>query len=323
MFHHARRRQSMIAAFLTPILFAVSALCGRRTARLLGGTEAHFWRLLFAALLLAGMAHLWGQGLEGTGLGWFVLSGGIGFGLGDVAFFQALPRIGSRLSTVLVLCLSAPMAAGMERIWLGTELTWAEVLSAGAILAGVAMALNPRENRHIDPKDLYPGMMFGLVAAFCQAAGAVLSRHAFALMQEAGEASDGMTAAYQRVLGGVLVTACCLLVVKRGDVRAILIGPRERPLPAQWARRRRWRKAWVWVLINGVAGPVLGVSCFQAALQSKATGIVLPVVALTPLVVMPLAYVFERERPSPRSLAGGAVAVLGAVLLAWAQGRGG
>jgi drug/metabolite transporter (DMT)-like permease len=46
---------------------------------------------------------------------------------------------------------------------------------------------------------------------------------------------------------------------------------------------------------------------------------VLPIVATTPLVIIPLSYLLEGERPSRRSLAGGAIAVAGAVALALAR----
>ena len=77
------------------------------------------------------------------------------------------------------------------------------------------------------------------------------------------------------------------------------------------------RTAWPWVLVNGLAGPALGVSCFQWALKTTPTGVVLPIVAITPLVIIPFAYRFEGERPSRHSLVGGALAVSGAVALAW------
>jgi drug/metabolite transporter (DMT)-like permease len=57
------------------------------------------------------------------------------------------------------------------------------------------------------------------------------------------------------------------------------------------------------------------VSCFQWALKTTPTGIVLPIVATTPLMVIPFAYVLEKERPSVRSLIGSVVAVLGAAAL--------
>src|SRR5215203_810427 len=121
---------AMLAAFLTTILFSISAVSGNRTARLLGGTEANFWRLCLAAALLAIYAHLLGTGLQGTAFPIFFLSGCIGFGIGDMALFQALPRLGSRLSVLLTLCLSSPLAALMEWAWLGTRLTQLEMACA-------------------------------------------------------------------------------------------------------------------------------------------------------------------------------------------------
>lgn len=69
-------------------------------------------------------------------------------------------------------------------------------------------------------------------------------------------------------------------------------------------------------------GPTLGVACIQWALQSTESGIVLPIVALTPLVVVPFSTYMEGEKPPLRSLFGGLVAVAGVVLLtqsAWLE----
>jgi drug/metabolite transporter (DMT)-like permease len=71
-----------------------------------------------------------------------------------------------------------------------------------------------------------------------------------------------------------------------------------------------------WILVNALAGPTLGVGCYQWALATRPTGVVLPIVATTPIVVIPLAMMVEGERPHLRSLIGGAIAVIGAVLLA-------
>ena len=69
------------------------------------------------------------------------------------------------------------------------------------------------------------------------------------------------------------------------------------------------------MLGNAMLGPVLGVSCYQWALATTPSGIVLPIVATTPLVIIPLTYWFEGDRPSRRSLVGGIVAVAGVVAL--------
>ncbi len=36
----------MFAALLTTLLFSVSAICGYRTSRQIGGVEANFWRIV-------------------------------------------------------------------------------------------------------------------------------------------------------------------------------------------------------------------------------------------------------------------------------------
>src|SRR5262245_35596242 len=130
----------MFPAFLTTLLFSISAVSGNRTARLLGGTEANFWRLCVAALLLGIVCHGRGESLGGSAFPILFISGCIGFGIGDAALFQTLPRLGSRLSVMLTLCLSAPMAAFIEWIWLGTKLSGAQVVSSAVILIGVGIA---------------------------------------------------------------------------------------------------------------------------------------------------------------------------------------
>ena len=55
------------------------------------------------------------------------------------------------------------------------------------------------------------------------------------------------------------------------------------------------------------------VTCFQWALMLKPANIVLPIVATTPLVVLPMAHFFEGERVSCRAVLGSAIAVAGVV----------
>jgi len=50
-------------------------------------------------------------------------------------------------------------------------------------------------------------------------------------------------------------------------------------------------------------------------LHTTPTGLVLAVVATTPLVIIPFAYLFEGERPHFRSVSGGLIAVTGVILL--------
>ena len=74
-----------------------------------------------------------------------------------------------------------------------------------------------------------------------------------------------------------------------------------------------------WLLGAALFGPVIGVSCFQWALSSLQSGIVLAVVATTPIVMIPLAAWNEHDHPSRLALVGALLAVAGVVLLnVWA-----
>lgn len=300
----------MLPSFLTTLLFATSVVCATQSAKLLGGTEANFWRLAFATTLLAIWAHTFGQGESGVSFGLFVLSGIIGVGA-DVFLFQALPRLGSRLSLLIIQCFSALSAAALEWVWLGTKLSGRQMAACVIILAGVALALAP--GKHLDAKKaaLAAGISFGLLAAFGNGFGAVISRKAYAVAGQAHQDIDGATSAYQRLIGGLFVAAVCLLVVKR---RQIVMQLTEAS-PPRIPEAEKWRRVWPWVLANGFAGQTLGVTCYQWALKTTPTGLVLAIVATTPLVVIPFSSMLEGDKIELRSVMGGLVAVIGAILL--------
>ena len=293
----------MLPALLTTLLWSVSVVCATRSTQYLGSAVANLTRLCLATVLLALWAHGFGKGLGGAGLWFFVWSGFVGFGLGDLALYEALPRIGTRLTLLLMQCLAAPIGALVEWLWLGTTLSVAQSIAGLVILAGVAVALAPGNHFHLDRKNLFGGTIFGVLAAIGQGGGAVLSRKAFQLADHAGQSIDGGTAAYQRILGGIGVAAVYFVWV-RGRGRQGATGGRT-----------EWSKAWPWVLVNTLGGPVLGVGCYQWALSTTPSGIVLPIVATLPLAVIPFAWRFEGDRPGIRSVIGGIIAVAGVIAL--------
>jgi len=202
----------MIASLLTAFLFALAAITARRSSLYLGSQRANLARQLVALTLLGLWAHTLGQGIHGATFAILFLSGVIGFGIGDWALFEAFPRIGSALTILLCQCLAAPIAAVTEWLWLGTGMTSLQIVSSAVILIGVALAMAPAHASDIPIGHRVAGTIFGIVAAFGQAWGAVLSRFAFQRAQEAGFSLDGITAAYQRLWGGVICIGLFLIL---------------------------------------------------------------------------------------------------------------
>jgi len=300
----------MFASFLTTLLFSLSAISGRRLANFLTGTQANFFRLLLSATLLGLWSHLFGFGISGTAFPILFLSGCVGFGIGDLAMFQAYPRIGTRRTMVMVQCLAAPFAALTEWAWLGHAPTLAQAAWGALVLTGVCVALLPGKTEAQPAHGLTAGILFGALAAIGQAGGAVLSRKAYAVAAEAGQsfhtAADGVNAAYQRMLGGICVTVLFFLYLKIA----------HKPLEP---RKANWPRAWPWLIGNSLAGPCMGVACYQWALMTTPTNIVLPIVATTPLAVIPLAHFLEGDRVTRRAVIGGIIAVAGVIGLTLAK----
>src|ERR1700679_231244 len=201
----------MPAALLAALLFAISAICGYRSSKQIGGAEANFWRIAAATFCLALWANIFGGGLFGAAFPLFFISGVFGIGLGDTGYFQALPRLGSRRAVLLTQCFIPLFAILIEWLWLGTKLTGVELFCIAMILTGVVIALAPGDHAKIPPRQLWLGVMFNAFAGLCSAFGAVLSRKAYFVAHAAGEFPDPGTTGYQRVLGGLLIPGIILL----------------------------------------------------------------------------------------------------------------
>lgn len=293
----------MFAAGLATFFFALSIIFANRSVRACGGRMANLGRLLVAAVLLGIFAHAFGTGFTSASTPWLLVSGMIGMGVGDLAVFAALPMLGSRLTVLMVQCLAAPIAALAEWLWLGTSLSVAQVGWSSLILAGVALALMPSRRSPPRVKVRPLGFLFGFIGALGQGLGAVVSRQGnFAALAAGEPAINGITAAYHRILGGLGLVILFFIVM------ALLKKPTS---PATQPEPHGWR----WYVANALAGPVIGVSCYQWALAHTPSGIVLPIVAATPLVAIPFAYWMEGDHPSRRSIVGGLVAVAGCIAL--------
>ncbi|MBP7143367.1 MAG: EamA family transporter [Opitutaceae bacterium] len=301
----------MFAAFLTTIFFSLSSIFANRSIRVVGATHANLGRLVVAAIVLGAYAHTLGQGLGGSATPWLLLSGVVGMGLGDLAAFGAFPILGSRLTALVTQCLAAPIAACTEYFWLGTTLSAIQMMWSAVILAGVGFALMP-SHRHPPRVKVKPiGFLWGFFSAAGQGIGAVMSRKANEVAISSGQTLDGITGAYQRILGG-LVIALLFFLLRPAIGRLLACGaPKSGMTPTG---DRPWY-AYLWIPANALSGAVIGVSCYQWALFTTSSGLVLPIVATTPLVIIPLSYWIEREKPTLRSIIGAGIAVTGAVAL--------
>lgn len=272
---------------------------------MIGAIDANMLRLLCALMVLSAYAYTFGQGHFGPGLGWFIASGVIGIGLADMAMFLAIKKIGARLSVLLVQCCTAPFGALVEWLWLGTILSLPQLIAGATIITGCGLALMPDKRIPIPRRDLLVGIMLGLVGAAGQAVGAVITRRGYEANALAAFEISAMTSGFQRMIGAILMTGLIALCAKMIMSRAPVLYPRNTAAD--------YRAASPWVIANGLTGLVIGVSFLQWALKTHPTGIVLAIVATTPILLMPIAYLIEGDKPTLRAIIGAVVAVVGVI----------
>ncbi len=283
--------------------YAWSVTCARRSSAHHGPDLANLGRLVVAFIAVGTFVALSGRQPFGAGWGWLVAGGALGLGMGDIALFHALPRIGVGLTMLLTQCLAAPFALALEYSALGHAPSGAQMAASLVILTGVALALGaPAEG---DPAHRKAGIWLGVLSALGQACGAVSTPLTVHACEAAGQTvPDGFSQAFVRLLGGAPPVAAFLLWSSRG--KGIL---------AKLRRPYAFAGASGWMLMNGLSGPALGVACYQWALTAQPAALVLSVVALTPVIALVMQWAVEGDRPPWRLWLGGAVAVAGVALL--------
>ena len=95
-------------------LYAWSVTCARRSSAHHGPDLANLGRLLVGIVLVGLVVVLGDRQPFSAGWGWLILGGVLGLGIGDIALFHALPRIGVGLTMLLTQCLAAPFALILE-----------------------------------------------------------------------------------------------------------------------------------------------------------------------------------------------------------------
>ena len=134
-------------AIITAVLFAFSAICNTRVSRGMDQITANLIRLAIATLILGIITFIhYPQSFHAQAMPVLALSGLIGFGVGDIALFFALSKIGSRLTILINFCTATIIGAFADTFFLGESLKSETWLFIFFILTGLTLALFPFGN---------------------------------------------------------------------------------------------------------------------------------------------------------------------------------
>ena len=220
------------------------------------------------------------------------LSGIVGIGLGDTAYFAALNSLGAR-RTLLLETSSPPMGALLALIFIGEQLSasaWCGILLTILGIAWVISERNPVNNISISRQ----GIVWGILAAIAQATGAVISR--FALIQ-----SDisPLESTLIRLIGGTVI------------VIGLLFIPQAKQADVKW--QLSWRSFWI-IAIAAFGSTYLGIWLQQTSLKFAPTGIAQTFLATSPLFILPIV-ALQGEKISLRATLGVLISLAGIALI--------
>ena len=288
-----------LAALGTATCWAFSALAFDAAARRVGVLTLNLIRLViaFGFLTLAAWA------MRGLPLptdatpyawGWLAVSGLVGFVFGDLCLFRAYVLIGPRLG-MLVMSLAPPLTAVIGWLILGETLSGRDLVGMTLTVCGIGWAV--LERAPASAVSAARPSLAGLGLAFCgalgQAAGLVLSKLGMG-------SYDAVAATQVRVLAAAVGYALLFL-------------------PLGWwprvAESLRDRKALGLSTVGAFFGPFIGVSLSLYAVRNTQAGVAASIMAVSPILIIPLVVLLRRERVGIGGIFGAVVAVLGVALL--------
>ena len=256
---------------------------------------------------------------------WMLLSGAVGYVIGDFCLFQCYIIIGSRYGQ-LFMTLAPPSAALMAWITLGQHLTFMNLVAMLVTLFGISISVlgkAPRkqpDDRHLQetahashfsahnfhsPVSLrlpLRGVLFAIGAAMCQGIGLVLSK----IGMDHYEVVDGMpewlvpfSANFYRCIAGVIGFS-------------LLHYFRDGTAPMRQALHDR--KGLSVAVATTIFGPFVGVGFSLMAVQYTAAGIASTLMAMTPIIILLPSYWLFHEKITWRAVLGAVISVVGVSL---------
>jgi drug/metabolite transporter (DMT)-like permease len=298
-----------IMALLAALIFSWTSIFFTTAGQRLGVTTVNLLRLPGAALCL-GTMHLvlygtvWPAGLALPDQIWIGLSGIVGLAIGDSALFKAFTLVGPRRSMTMM-ALAPVYTTIIAWSVLGEHLNiWGiagiVVIITGVMIATLGKGSGKGEFGNLPRQVLRTGILLAVLGSLGQGLGSV-----FAKMGMTGDATGGpgvspLGATFIRLVWATVFY--WLAVVPRLDYRGTL-------------RRLRDRRGLTALGVAILMGPFISVWISLVAIKNTEAGIAQVLLGMVPIFVVVPAWIVYRDRPTPLSLFGIAIAVGGGALL--------
>ena len=287
--------------------WTATALLSEFGSKRLGNLTLNVLRMALAlvlSLVLFGVVtgSILPPGASAEAAGWMLLSGLVGYVIGDFCLFQCYIIIGSRYGQ-LFMTLAPLTAALMAWVTLGQQMTEMSILAMLVTLFGIGISVLGRGEHHwVSLKLPLNGVLFAIGAAICQGVGLVLSKIGMDHYEAVAEMPAWLvpfSANFFRCVAGIIGFT-------------LLLYMREGFLPLREALHDR--KGMSVAVATTLFGPFVGVGFSLMAVQYTAAGIASTLMAMTPIIILLPSYWLFHERITWKAVLGALISVIGVSL---------
>ncbi len=240
-------------------------------------------------------------GVSSEAISWMLLSGLVGYVIGDFCLFQCYIIIGSRYGQ-LFMTLAPLSAALMAWVTLGQQMTAMSIVAMLVTLVGIGISVLGRGEHHkVSLRLPLSGVLFAIGAAVCQGVGLVLSKIGMDHYNtpDMPEWLIPFSANFYRCVAGII--GFTLLLYFRDGVAPLREAMHD-------------RKGLTVATATTIFGPFVGVGFSLMAVQYTAAGIASTLMAMTPIIILLPSYWLFHERITWRAVVGAFISVVGVSL---------
>ncbi len=318
-----------IIALFVALSWTVTALFAEVGSKRMGSLPFNTIRMTMSLLFLFATVWLvmgtpYPRYADGGTWLWLILSGIVGYVIGDYCLMQGYIHIGSRLGQ-LFMTLSAPTAAITGRLFLGEHMNMQAIIGMIITLSGIALSILSKSDsseHHKVHLNLPPkGVFYAAMAGICQGFGLVLSKvgleHYNSALTAAGITQDAilddavihLPVSISMPFAATMIRATIGLA---GFFMALMLLEKNGKAKLQHAVHDR--KAMLCVLGSTIFGPFIGVSMSLLATLYTSAGIAQTIFALTPILIIAPAAIMFHQKVTIREVIGAVISVAGVCL---------
>ncbi|MDD2622276.1 MAG: DMT family transporter [Bacteroidales bacterium] len=285
-----------LAAFSTAIFWTITALAFESASLKVGSLSVNIIRLFIGFIFISTFTFitrglLFPTDANPTQWMWLILSGIIGFVLGDLFLFKSYTLIGSRFA-MLIMTLVPPLTALQGWLFLNERLSLLHFLGMSLTILGISLAILQRstDKKGFTFKLSLKGMLYAFTGAVGQASGLILSKLGMS------DNYNPFAATQIRIIAGIF-----------GFMILVSIMRRWKPVFASL----RHGEAMTRIGIGSFFGPFLGVSFSLLAVQHTQTGIASTIMAIVPILIIPPSILIFKQRITVWEAIGAVISVAG------------